>query len=335
MAFNGKFVYQAMNFASTNAEDLRGLLEISGESIDSINSEECIISDDVYSRVLEASIAIKSDALFGLHMAESLNISAGGLVMQIVQSAETVHQAMQVCCDYSNLACSAMPYFIKEAKDHYILQMNPKSDWEKKHPNAVRHTAEGNIAFMIRAFSNLTLMKNFPISVYLPWENKSSIEEYERVFQCPVLFNKSGISIQFRKEHFEAKINSANYELFSLLLGYAEKRSSELRAKKDIVSTVRESICQLMNPGFPDIYAVASQLNMSQRTLQRKLKERSTSFKKLVDELKKEFALNYMGHQDTSLSNIAYLLDYSDPSAFSRAFKNWYGKSPQEYRAEL
>ncbi len=72
---------------------------------------------------------------------------------------------------------------------------------------------------------------------------------------------------------------------------------------------------------------------MSPRTLQRHLKERGTDFKNLVDDTRRRFALTYLKDRRNSLTEIAFLLGYSDASAFNRAFKRWTGLTPLAYRA--
>lgn len=74
---------------------------------------------------------------------------------------------------------------------------------------------------------------------------------------------------------------------------------------------------------------------MSVRTFQRKLKEVGHSYKELIDELRKDFALSYPKNPDLSIGEVAYLLNYADGSAFNRSFKRWTGRSPREYRLKF
>ncbi|RKZ80269.1 MAG: AraC family transcriptional regulator, partial [Gammaproteobacteria bacterium] len=77
---------------------------------------------------------------------------------------------------------------------------------------------------------------------------------------------------------------------------------------------------------------IAASLFMSQRTLQRRLEENNTSFKQLVNEVRQDLADTYLNDSSLTLTEISFMLGFSEMSAFSRAFKRWSGKSPTDYR---
>jgi AraC-like DNA-binding protein len=76
-------------------------------------------------------------------------------------------------------------------------------------------------------------------------------------------------------------------------------------------------------------------MGMSARTLQRQLKERGVDFKQLTDETRRRFAINYLKERKHTLTEVAFLLGYSEVSAFNRAFKRWTGSTPLEYRRSV
>ena len=78
---------------------------------------------------------------------------------------------------------------------------------------------------------------------------------------------------------------------------------------------------------------MASSLNLSVRSLQRKLSDENTNYKHLLDETRRELAMNYLGNSRLTINEITYLLGFSDPSNFTRAFRRWQGESPSNYRA--
>jgi AraC-like DNA-binding protein len=79
---------------------------------------------------------------------------------------------------------------------------------------------------------------------------------------------------------------------------------------------------------------VAKKMAMSPRTLQRQLKERGMEFKKLVEDTRRRFALSYLKNRRNTLTEIAFLLGYSEASAFTRAFRRWTGSPPLVYRGQ-
>ena len=89
---------------------------------------------------------------------------------------------------------------------------------------------------------------------------------------------------------------------------------------------------RLLPEGELGIDAVAAELNISRRTLQRRLADRDTQFLQVVQDVRKALAQRYLGDKRLAITEIAFLLGYADQGSFSSAFKNWYGQSPSEYR---
>jgi len=78
--------------------------------------------------------------------------------------------------------------------------------------------------------------------------------------------------------------------------------------------------------------AIARQLGMSERTLHRRLAEDGASYQELLEEVRKAAASRYLDESPLAISEIAYLLGYSEPAAFHRAFKRWYATTPEHFR---
>lgn len=332
MAFNGRFVLNMAHLATNYGVDSDELILISKKSSEELCDESCIVENVVYNAVIEKAVELTKDPFFGLHAGENLNLAAAGLISQITQSCETVKQALEYCCAFANLGCSALPMKLEEQKDQYKLTLKPNKLWEKQSPIALKHTAEGVLAFTIKEFHSLTRQKHSPIAIHLPWKGSADIKEYERIYACPVFFNKNEIALLLRKQDVEEKVISSDYTLLRILVAHAEEKSAQLVQQKGFSSIVKQSVVKLVKPEFPTIEMVASHLNISLRTMQRRLKEEGITYKEILDDLRKEFAITYLKRDDLSISDIAYLLSYSEISAFTRSFKRWTDESPKEYR---
>ncbi len=101
-----------------------------------------------------------------------------------------------------------------------------------------------------------------------------------------------------------------------------------------LLASVRRVIGESLRDGDPKLVQVAKKLAVSPRTLQRQLKESGVDFKALADDTRRRFSLNYLRDRKNSLTEIAYLLGYSEVSAFNRAFRRWTGLTPSDYRRE-
>ncbi|PSR12018.1 MAG: hypothetical protein DA408_07920 [Bacteroidetes bacterium] len=131
MAFNGRFVLNIADFAAKLGVNYQTLIQLSGHSVIELEEEACQVTDTAYNTVLEHAVLTTGDEYLGLHMGESLNLSAAGLIVQIVQNSQTVRQALEYCCQFANLGCSTLPLELKEEAVCYTLRLHPQS-WLSK-----------------------------------------------------------------------------------------------------------------------------------------------------------------------------------------------------------
>jgi len=335
MAFNGRFVLNIIHFASLHGADLKELISVSGVSHEILGSEECQLESSVYNNVIDSCLSQTGDTYFGLHLGESLNLSAAGLVAQITQTSETIKQALQYACDFAQLACSSLPMRLSEEKDCYKLVLTPEPLWLSQSESAVKQTIDGTLVFTIREYHELTRKRHFPLHIHLPFARPKSTEEYERLFQCPITFGKDECAMFFDKSHMEEQIVTSDYQLLQVLVAHAEHRIKAINIEQGFFEQVKASVVSLIKPEFPSLEQVASHFNMSTRTFQRRLAQEGHSFKEIIEELRKEFALSYLEKTSLSISQIAYLLNYNDASGFIRSFKRWTGLTPKAWRSKM
>ncbi len=158
------------------------------------------------------------------------------------------------------------------------------------------------------------------------------VEVYKQHFRCPLKFNQKEDAIVLDRKLAEKSIPGSYPYMKNILMEYAEGLLAKLEAGKQFQDDVKRIIADLLPKGFVDIEQISEKLNMSRWTLTRQLKKEGTTFKELLSELRKEFAMNYLENKKLSATEIAFLLGYSEASAFQRAFKSWTGKNPNEYR---
>lgn len=156
---------------------------------------------------------------------------------------------------------------------------------------------------------------------------------YERVFKAPVEFAASDNAIDFERASLERPLASANPELarhndavIARYLANFETRNVSGRVHAALVDTLPH--------GEPSQDAIAARLHMSSRNLQRRLAEEGETYKEILNRTRQDLALSYIRDPAYSVSEITYLLGFSDTSSFSRAFKRWTGRSPRHFREQ-
>ena len=113
----------------------------------------------------------------------------------------------------------------------------------------------------------------------------------------------------------------------------AAHKMESLRLSDDPLNAARQLIVKQLEDDGVELAGIAAQLNLSTRSLQRLLQEQGLSFTQLVDGVRRELAERYLADATLDLTDIAFLLGFSEQSAFQRAFKRWMGKTPAAFRA--
>jgi len=158
---------------------------------------------------------------------------------------------------------------------------------------------------------------------------------HREIFRTQVHFGQPMNAMIFDQDVLDVEIPSADSRLLRILEGFLEEELSRRRADPDLVQRVRRQVLDSLGSGVPGIAEVASSAGMSVRTLQRRLGEQGLTYNKLVDDLRHELSLQYLEAREVSISEIAFLLGYSEASAFDRAFRRRSGVSPLEFRRRL
>lgn len=175
-----------------------------------------------------------------------------------------------------------------------------------------------------------------PIKVQMrrPQPAQMHLKKYLELFGAPIEFGHNNNALFFDNAVVNRRLPTGNIELarandqvINNYLSHLDDTSTGIR--------VKTKITELLPTGNVTEEKIASVLNVSLRTMQRKLKEENTSFKNILNTTRQELADHYMELSRMSLNEITYLLGFSDPANFSRAFKRWHGIPPSEYRNNL
>jgi AraC-like DNA-binding protein len=148
----------------------------------------------------------------------------------------------------------------------------------------------------------------------------------------PCRFDCAHHQMRFPVQQLEEKLRFADPRLASMAEAQCEQELASIKSPPRLLGQVRRIILGRSGE-FPDVDEVAEELYMSSRTLKRKLQQLGTSYQRVLDELRKGLAVEYLSQSDKTVDEIALSLGYSDASNFARAFRRWTGRSPSDYRS--
>jgi len=155
--------------------------------------------------------------------------------------------------------------------------------------------------------------------------------QLQAYFRAPIAYDADANTLSFAQTLVDTVLTNANAELARIndqvVVDYLARFDHD-----SLTMQVRSKIIERLHDGTPNQETIAQSLNVSLRSLQRKLNNEDTNYKTLLESTRRELALHYIRETHRSLGEITYLLGFSEPSNFTRAFKRWTGVSPVSYR---
>jgi len=276
----------------------------------------------------KAAVDVTGDECFGLHAGRRIRPTTfHALGFSWLVSKSLLGSLQRLCRYYHVLTTAPLQMDLKTTADGYAFTtsvMGPKLVPAYAGIDAY-HVA---IVQLCRIATDSSFS---PISVALQRPDFGRVDEYIKAFDAPVALDAGQNILLFDKESMEAQLPGDNSEVAKANDKVAEHYLESLDPRK-VASEVRELLVTLLPSGKSHQELIAQRLNRSLSTLQRQLHGEGTNYQQIRDETRKALAEEYVQDTELSLSQIAYMLGFSDQSNFSRAFKRWTGTSPRSYR---
>lgn len=308
------------------------LLAKAGLHAQALQGEQARIPFIRSAQFFELAAEATGDDSLGFHFAQSRDSRDAGLIGYVGLASGTVGDAIKNICRYRHVANDAHEIDLDESTDPARLS------WRFRRPESqvIRQFREFNVTNLIRALRHSSGRTLRPISLSLLHPRNINLEEFERYFGCPVRFAAPENVLEFSHIDLAIRLNTSDDRLLVVLRQYCEdvlQRRTE--HPPSLIERVERQIVDRLAKGEAKLDVIASELGMGARTLSRRLAELDTSFNGLLDSLRQALATRYLRHSNLELTEIAFLIGYSEVSAFTHAFRRWTGQSPSAYRAQL
>lgn len=325
MDFKKQFLGSLLAYATQRNMDVQALCGSSG-----IENSDTDISPAQMNDLWHNAAQLSGDQLFGLHFGEAMQLSALGVVGQVVLTSSTVAEALSQAGKLIYLITDIFALEVSHAVDTFTISLTANRESASEFPSTYRHMGEYLLAFVIHELDGLILRKIKPVNVEAPFDVAHK-PEYERVLRTSNISFTKSFEITFDNDYLSLPVITANHALQA----YALKQIDILHIEDSHTGPLKDKVFNhlLANSYLNTITLddVASNFNMGARTLQRKLKNEGITFMEIVEEVRKNLAIKYLNKGDHQVKEIAYALGYQDPSGFVRAFKRWTGKKPSNY----
>ena len=327
-----------LDFAVSRGADRLTLLARSHLHPDELLNQDNRIPLANYLAMLKAGIELCNEPALSLLFGEAVrlpDISIVGLMGQMAENSEDGRRQLNryapLALDEDDGNATEPMEIVREGRDVWVRST---SRIYAQNP-LLTESAFARTVCSVRAL--LASMPDFahrPFPKAIRFTNKepSYRAEYNRIFGVPLFFESAMNAIQIDEAFMQMKPPRPNPYLSELLRAHAEGLLQNLERSKSIRGRVESLLIPVLHTGEANMDTIAAKLALSRQTLFRRLKAEGVTFEKVLDELRHKLALQYLKREKISVRETAYLVGFSEPGAFSRAFRRWTGSSPTTMR---
>jgi AraC-like DNA-binding protein len=270
------------------------------------------------------------DPLLGFRLAYSFDLREIGLLYYVLASAETLLGSLLRVARYSDVANEGVDLEVNKGN---LLRVRLHYSGVARHSDV--HQIEFWMASLVRICRELIGTNFNPIEVRIMHDRREQAREIDKLLGCAVKTGTDVDEIIFNRESAEYPIVTADPYLNRLCVRLCEETLAHLGKKTSPLKVkVENAIAALLPHGEMHVDAIAAQLGMSTRTLTRNLAAEGHSFTKILKALRCALARRYLAESDMPISEIAWLLGYSEVANFTHAFRRWTGTNPRTERAK-
>jgi len=266
--------------------------------------------------------------LAGLRISQNMDFARWSWFQDLFFAARTVREALEIFARYFHIYTELGSVELASSEAGWRCYFRPTD------PELISyHQLDGSMMFLFKyakmlggeGFTAIDLAHECP---------EACVDEYASAFNIPVSFNGEVPFFSVDGDWLDRELKDFDNPSYQKL-GAAEIRLAKVRGEKNIEEQVVFILRKMLISGDVSIKRISESLGMSQRTFQRRLKDRELVYQDILESTRKDLAIEYLKDSDRYVNEIAFLVGYNDIRYFFRAFRHWTGMSPGQYREAL
>ena len=284
-----------------------------------------------HAALLEIAARRLGDPLFGLRLGARIHPKRAGLIGAAVLGASTVEDALLSLERYLRVLDDGVALEVEIKRKHTLLT----ATIDDHRVAARRQAMEFNIGLLVSLCRSLTDTLVEPVRIEFEHPPPERTGEIQRTFGAPIRFEAPRNAIVLNTDDLDLPVLATDTP-------WSRRLESDRRAVlgpaprvKNLPYRVRELTARSLSTSDSRIEAVARELGMTARTLERRLKVHGLIYKRMIDDVRRDLAMLYLDDERLVLPQIAFLLGYSEMASFIHACQRWTATTPARYRAAL
>jgi AraC-like DNA-binding protein len=275
-------------------------------------------------------LQLTGDPLLGLKLGQAYPVQTYGLFGYAFMSAPTLRQAMTIVSKYGPLTFTLFRVDFVETPSagilHYLRQVDIPAD-------LLCYYVDRDVAAALAGVEPGQAIDVRPLEISLMHDGQGQQRAYKQFFDCPVNFGTPSSELRIDTAVLDAPMPLQDAETSALCQQQCQLLLARMSKSTGFIDMVRQ--CIVARPGeFPDIDTVARKLNMTTRTLRRRLTDEGSNYQQILADIRYQLATEYLATSALPIEEIAAMLGYSSPGNFTHAFKRWHGSPPRQFRTE-
>lgn len=311
-----------------HGQDYRPLLEQFGLDEKRLQAPDARISIPRFMRLGQAAIARTGNRALGLTMGELTRPVDAGLAGLTASTAPTAGEALKTLIRYDLLNSynsRGHPTFNVDRQRACFYSISPYNIFNY-------FVVDSVLAGWVGILRSITGLHRVLDRVTIEYPSQGLDDEFETWFDCPVEFSAQQNSVVLAPALTQQPSRQAQPALFRKLKDACDRELTQRRDGWRLQEKIREKLAPLLEGEPPRLEDIAAELGIAPWTLQRQLASEGTGFRELMDETRKDLARAYVRETRLAFAEIAWLLGFSGPASFHKAFRRWFGISPGSYR---
>ena len=266
------------------------------------------------------------DPAIALRVSTLVKANTLGIIGYLASASESVRSSLELVKDLTPLLWEGVECDLENDGEVAFFRCSTGS-----HPQTSHFTMEYAIGLTVTMSRMIGATRSDPLEARFSYSAPAYADEYERILRLPIRFDAGEDGVLFPVSMMDSLNPSADAALRKLLEQYAADQLARIPTSARFSQRIRACILSMLPLGSLSADTVAAQFSMSNRTLRRHLQEEATSYQEILDEVRTELARHYLTKEKRGIDEVAFLLGFSDPSAFTKAFRRWTGQTPADF----
>lgn len=307
--------------------DSEQVLAGTGLSDSDLDSDQFKPSADHYRQVIRTMLELTDDPFLGIALGSEFKLSDLGVLGYAALSSPKLEQSRELFSKYDALVEHIITPASEISNGRWVTELTESYPLGDILPFAVEEFVSRTVGMAVSLTD-----QSFPVlELRVSYAQPENLDAYIAQFDCPMFFNQPRNMVVWDIRHLEDPISLANDEVFNLCEQQCQMLVNRLADENPLSSTIRDTLVK--SPGeFPSLEEMARRLKMGSRTLRRRLVKENLTYQQILDDTRKDLAIQYLEFTSLTPKEIGYLLGYNSVSNFRRAFKGWTGKKLTDYR---